>query len=101
MGRMGKRSVWGKKRLEKRKRLSLVKNAESDKVMEASTERFEKLIPTHGSYQGNKAEETETGLRGKSNTTDRWQTSNWHSTQAELYHRDIKQMESDKGRDER
>lgn len=39
----------GKKRLEKmRKCWRMVRNAESDKVMEASTKKSQKLIPQHG-----------------------------------------------------
>lgn len=41
----------GKKRLEKmrkRKHWRMVRNAESDKVMETSTEKSQKLIPQHG-----------------------------------------------------
>lgn len=48
---MGRRKRVGKKRLEKmrkRKRWRMVMIAESDKVMEASTEKSQKLIPQHG-----------------------------------------------------
>lgn len=46
--KMGRRKCVGKKTLEKRMCYRMIRNVKSVKVMDASTEKSQKLIPQHG-----------------------------------------------------